>query len=93
MVPEKTIAQKQLFTPFNVVAGIIIIIGIILTVLRFTKGIGAVTNLDNNKSVKVKVNDRGPFSKKKLIDLSYAAAKKIGLIKTGIAKVRIDIIK
>ncbi len=48
MVPEKTIAQKQLFTPFNVVAGIIIVIGIILTVLRFTKGIGAVTNLDNN---------------------------------------------
>ncbi len=48
MVSEKTIAQKQLLTPFNVVAGIIIIIGIILTVLRFTKGIGAVTNLDNN---------------------------------------------
>jgi Ni/Fe-hydrogenase subunit HybB-like protein len=48
MVPEKTIDQKQLLTPFNVVAGIIIFIGLILTVLRFTKGIGAVTNLDNN---------------------------------------------
>ena len=48
MEQEKAIAQKQLFTPFNVVAGTIILIGLIITVLRFTKGIGAVTNLDNN---------------------------------------------
>ncbi|MBU1343963.1 MAG: hypothetical protein KKE44_21530 [Proteobacteria bacterium] len=48
MGPEKTIAQKQLLTPFNVVAGIIIFVGLIITILRFTKGIGAVTNLDNN---------------------------------------------
>ena len=52
-----------------------------------------VTNLNNNKSVKVTINDRGPFVKKRIIDLSYAAAKKIGLIKKGIAKVRIDVIK
>ncbi len=48
MAQEQTIAQKQYFTPFNVVAGIIIFVGLILTILRFTKGIGAVTNLDNN---------------------------------------------
>jgi Ni/Fe-hydrogenase subunit HybB-like protein len=48
MEQEKAIAQKQLFTPFNVVAGAIIFVGLIITVLRFTKGIGAVTNLDNN---------------------------------------------
>lgn len=48
MGQEKTIAQKQLLTPFNVVAGIIILVGLIITLLRFTKGIGAVTNLDNN---------------------------------------------
>ena len=38
----------RLFTPFNVIAGIIILVGLVLTVLRFTKGIGAVTNLDDN---------------------------------------------
>ena len=48
MGPEKAIAEKQYFTPFNVVAGIIIFVGLIITILRFTKGIGAVTNLDNN---------------------------------------------
>jgi hypothetical protein len=38
-------APKTIWTPFNVVAGIIILIGLVLTVLRFTKGLGAVTNL------------------------------------------------
>lgn len=52
-----------------------------------------VTNLNNNKSVKVRVNDRGPFSQKRIIDISYAAAKKIGLVRKGRAKVRIDILK
>ncbi len=48
MAQEKAIAQKQLFTPFNIITGIVLIIGFIITILRFTKGIGAVTNLDNN---------------------------------------------
>jgi Ni/Fe-hydrogenase subunit HybB-like protein len=48
MALEKTISKKQVFTPFNVVAGIIILAGMIITIIRFTKGIGAVTNLDNN---------------------------------------------
>ena len=52
-----------------------------------------VTNLSNNKSVTVKINDRGPYAKARIIDLSYAAASKIGMIKSGVAKVRVDILK
>ena len=48
MGQEKAINGKQYLTPFNVVAGIIIFVGLIISILRFTKGIGAVTNLDNN---------------------------------------------
>lgn len=43
-----TAPKQQLFTPFNVVTGIILLIGFFLTIMRFTKGIGAVTALDNN---------------------------------------------
>lgn len=52
-----------------------------------------VTNLANGKSVKVKINDRGPFKKGRIIDLSYAAAKEIGLIGAGTQKVKIKVIK
>jgi len=48
-----------------------------------------VTNLMNGKSVEVVVNDRGPFVKGRVIDLSYAAAKEIGLIKSGAAPVKL----
>lgn len=41
--------NKTLFTPFNIISGIIVIVGLILTVLRFTKGLGAVTNLSDNQ--------------------------------------------
>lgn len=51
-----------------------------------------VENLSNHKSVIVKVNDRGPYSKHRVLDLSKAAAAKIGLIKTGVAKVKVTII-
>jgi len=49
-----------------------------------------VTNLRNNKSVIVKVNDRGPFHQDRLIDLSYAAAAKLGILGygTGLVQVR-----
>jgi len=47
MSPDTT-RDNKLFTPFNVITGIIILVGLVLTVLRFTKGIGAVTNLDDN---------------------------------------------
>ena len=51
-----------------------------------------VTNLENGKSVVVKINDRGPFIKGRIIDLSYAAAKKIDLVKMGVARVRIEVL-
>jgi len=52
-----------------------------------------VTNLSNGKSVVVRINDRGPFKKNRIIDLSLAAAKKIDLIGPGSAKVRLDIVR
>lgn len=51
-----------------------------------------VTNLSNGKSVVVRINDRGPFVKGREIDLSKAAAVKIGMIKSGTAKVSLEII-
>jgi rare lipoprotein A len=51
-----------------------------------------VTNLANHKSVRVRVNDRGPFYRSRDIDLSYAAARKIGLAHKGVGKVKIEVI-
>ena len=48
MSQDNTRDDKKILTPFNVISGIIILVGLVLTVLRFTKGIGAVTNLDDN---------------------------------------------
>jgi rare lipoprotein A len=48
-----------------------------------------VTNLDNGKSVVVRVNDRGPYAKGRIIDLSEAAARALDVIRTGTAKVRV----
>lgn len=48
-----------------------------------------VTNLDNNKQIIVKINDRGPFHEGRIIDLSYAAAMKIGMVDKGTANVRV----
>ena len=48
-----------------------------------------VLNFSNKKQIIVRINDRGPFVKGRIIDLSYAAAKKIGLIGPGVAPVRI----
>jgi rare lipoprotein A len=51
-----------------------------------------VTHLGNKRSVIVKVNDRGPFYDGRIIDLSYVAAKKLGVYDTGTAKVRVEIL-
>jgi len=51
-----------------------------------------IKNLENGKEVIVKVNDRGPFAKGRLVDLSYAAAKKLDLHKAGTGKVRLTAI-
>ena len=48
-----------------------------------------VTNLSNGKTVVVKVNDRGPFVGNRLIDLSYAAAKALDMVRTGTARVEV----
>lgn len=49
-----------------------------------------VTNLDNGRSVIVRINDRGPFKRERIIDLSKAAAIELGMIKYGTAKVRVQ---
>lgn len=51
-----------------------------------------VTNLTNGRKVIVKVNDRGPFAENRLIDLSYVAAKKLGMIGHGTATVEVEAI-
>ncbi len=52
-----------------------------------------VTNLSNNRSVTVTVNDRGPFVKDRIIDLSKAAATKLDYIDQGVTKVKIEPLK
>jgi len=49
-----------------------------------------VTRTDNGESIIVKVNDRGPFVEDRIIDLSYAAAASLGLLKSGTAPVHIE---
>jgi len=51
-----------------------------------------VTNTENGRSVVVKVNDRGPWVKGRIIDLSYQAAKEIGMLDTGTAGVKIKVV-
>ena len=51
-----------------------------------------VTNLRNGRKVIVKINDRGPFIPNRLIDLSYGAAKKLGMVWRGTARVAVKTI-
>jgi len=52
-----------------------------------------VLNLKNKKSVRVRINDRGPFIKGRIIDLSYAAAKGIDMVGPGVVPVRIEVLQ
>ncbi len=52
----------------------------------------AVTNLSNNKEVVVRINDRGPWGRGRIIDISYAAAKQIGMHRSGTARVKLELI-
>jgi rare lipoprotein A len=52
-----------------------------------------VTNLKNQKTVVVRVNDRGPFVKGRIIDLSMAAAKKLNMLGNGVVKVKIEVVR
>lgn len=49
-----------------------------------------VTNLENGKSVVLRVNDRGPFAKDRVVDLSYAAAQELDVVRPGTARVRVE---
>jgi rare lipoprotein A len=51
-----------------------------------------VTNLENGRSVVLRINDRGPFAKRRIIDVSRHAAKHLGFLGTGLARVRVQVI-
>jgi len=52
-----------------------------------------VTNLDNGRSVELVINDRGPHAKNRIIDVSGAAARQLGLIDSGTAKVSVEVLE
>jgi len=49
-----------------------------------------VTNLENGQTVTVKITDRGPFAKGRIIDISLAAARALGMLERGVARVRLE---
>ncbi|HWE72207.1 MAG TPA: septal ring lytic transglycosylase RlpA family protein [Stellaceae bacterium] len=51
-----------------------------------------VTNLNNRRTVVVRINDRGPFSRRRIIDLSPAAARMLGIRDQGLMRVRLDVV-
>ena len=68
----------------------------LLTAAHRTLPLGAlvrVTNLENGKSIVVRVNDRGPYAKHRLIDLSLAAASALGFVQQGHARVAIAVLE
>jgi len=52
-----------------------------------------VSNLENSKKIKVRINDRGPFIKSRILDLSYGAARQLGFVEQGTARVQIEILE
>tara|TARA_B100001996_G_C18672199_1_gene597109 strand:- start:4691 stop:5008 length:318 start_codon:yes stop_codon:yes gene_type:complete len=52
-----------------------------------------VTNITNNKSLILRINDRGPYVKGRILDCSYGAAKKLGFVNDGTAEVKIEVIE
>lgn len=52
-----------------------------------------VTRLDDGREVTVRINDRGPFSRGRVIDLSKRAARQLGMIKDGTARVRVSVLR
>lgn len=49
-----------------------------------------VTNLDNGRTVVVRINDRGPFADGRIVDVSWAAARELGMLRSGVARVRVE---
>lgn len=52
-----------------------------------------VTNLKNSMQVEVRVNDRGPVKPERIIDLTYAAAKEIDMVRDGLVRVRVEVLE
>jgi rare lipoprotein A len=52
-----------------------------------------VTNVSSGQSVTVRVNDRGPFVRGRVVDVSYAAAEELGMVGGGVAKVKLDVVE
>jgi rare lipoprotein A len=52
-----------------------------------------VTHLANRRSVEVRITDRGPFVKGRIIDLSYAAAKRLDMVREGVARVKLVVVR
>ena len=52
-----------------------------------------VTNIENGKSVRLRINDRGPYIKGRILDCSYGAAKKLDFVEQGTTEVKIEVIK
>jgi rare lipoprotein A len=52
-----------------------------------------VTNMKNNRQIVVPINDRGPFVGRRIIDMSYGAARHLGMVKEGLAKVHVEVIQ
>jgi len=52
-----------------------------------------VKNLENNRSIVLRINDRGPYVDGRIIDVSYAAAKQLGFVESGTARVRIEVLE
>jgi rare lipoprotein A len=52
-----------------------------------------VTNVSTGRSVTVRVNDRGPYVPGRVVDVSYAAADQLGMVKGGVAKVKLDVVQ
>jgi len=52
-----------------------------------------VTNVTTGKSVTVRVNDRGPFVRGRVVDVSYSAAESLGMIGRGVARVKLDVVE
>ena len=52
-----------------------------------------VTNVNSGRSVVVRVNDRGPFIRGRVVDVSYAAARELNLLHAGVAKVKVEVLQ
>ena len=52
-----------------------------------------VTNVSTGQSVTVRVNDRGPYVPGRVVDVSYSAAEQLGMVKGGLAKVKLDVVQ